>query len=99
MLIYLLLYPQNFVIDDCILAQKKNRFLLVNLKKSQIYEIYSYKYIYIIKYFNLALIYCSTGCVETLNLLRTILNTKYKSFNLGNLLLVLFIFIIINKKV
>ena len=34
MLIYLLLYPQNFVIDDCILAQKKNRFLLVNLKKS-----------------------------------------------------------------
>jgi len=56
---------------------------------------------YIIKYFNLALIYCSTGWVETLNLLRTILNTKYKSFKLGNqynnLLLVLFIFIIINK--
>jgi len=31
--------------------------------------------------------------------LRTNLNTKYKSFNLGKILLVLFIFMIINKKI
>ena len=61
MLIYLLLCSQIFVIDDCILIQKKFVFLLINLKKSWIFEIYSYKYMYIIKYFNLALIYCSTG--------------------------------------